>query len=188
MTPSLVMVVDDDLGVLKVVELTLSGAGFSVLAFDDPRDAVDDLNEGLRPDVIVSDISMPGMSGFDFYKRVREITELRSVPFLFLTALEDRSYVRQGMTLGADDYLTKPFGRQELTEAVSVRLQRISELRQPIEGVVSARGLGHPGVRQNGKRLDWDSVKVLELLFYFLENRGGVTTFEVAEALWPGKT
>ena len=113
MTPSLVMVVDDDLGVLKVVELTLSGAGFSVLAFDDPRDAVDDLNEGLRPDVIVSDISMPGMSGFDFYKRVREITELRSVPFLFLTALEDRSYVRQGMTLGADD--TRPAVRTART-------------------------------------------------------------------------
>lgn len=188
MTASLVMVVDDDLGVLKVVELTLSGAGFSVLAFDDPRDAVDDLNDGLRPDVIVSDVSMPGMSGFDFYKRVREITELRSVPFLFLTALEDRSYVRQGMTLGADDYLTKPFERQELVDAVKVRQQRIAELRHPVEGLVTARGLGHPSVERDGKRLDWDSLKALELLYYLLEHRNGVTAFEVAEALWPGKT
>lgn len=185
---SLVMVVDDDLGVLKVVELTLSGAGFSVLAFDDPRDAVDDLNEGLRPDVIVSDISMPGMSGFDFYKRVREITELRSVPFLFLTALEDRSYVRQGMTLGADDYLTKPFERHELVDAVKVRLQRINELRHPVEGLVTARAMGHPAVERDGKRLDWDSLKAMELLYYLLEHRNGVTAFEVAEALWPGKT
>ncbi len=182
------MVVDDDLGVLKVVELTLTGAGFSVLAFDDPRDAVEDLDEGLRPDVIVSDVSMPGLSGFEFYKRVREIPELRSVPFLFLTALEDRSYVRQGMTLGADDYLTKPFERQELVDAVKVRQQRIAELRHPLEGLVTARGLGHPGVERDGKRLDWDSLKAMELLFYLLEHRNGVTAFEVAEALWPGKT
>ncbi len=182
------MAVDDDLGVLKVVELTLVAAGFSVLAFDDPRDAIEELEEGLRPDVIVSDISMPGLSGFDFYKRVREIAELRSVPFLFLTALEDRSYVRRGMTLGADDYLTKPFERQELVDAVTVRQQRISELRHPVEGLVAARGLGHPAIERDGKRLDWDSLKALELLFYLLEHRNGVTAFEVAEALWPGKT
>jgi len=187
MTESLVLAVDDDIGILKVVELTLLAAGYSVIGFDNPRDALDELNQGLRPDVIISDVSMPGLTGFEFFQEVRKIPELTGVPFLFLTALEDRSYVRQGMTLGADDYLTKPFERQELAEAVSVRLQRISELRQPIEGVVSAHGLGHPGVRQDGKRLDWDSVKVLELLFYFLEHRGGVTTFEVAEALWPGK-
>src|SRR5690554_3279001 len=188
MTASLVMAVDDDLGVLKVVELTLVAAGFGVLAFDDPRDAIEELEEGLRPDVIVSDISMPGLSGFDFYKRVREIAELRSVPFLFLTALEDRSYVRQGMTLGADDYLTKPFERQELVDAVTVRQQRIAELRHPLEGLVVARGLGHPNVERDGRRLDWDSLKALELLFYLLEHRNGVTAFEVAEALWPGKT
>lgn len=187
MTESLVLAVDDDAGILKVVELTLLAAGYSVIGFDNPLDALDELKDGLRPDVIVSDVSMPGLTGFEFFTEVRKLSELTAVPFLFLTALEDRSYVRQGMSLGADDYLTKPFERQELVEAVNVRLQRISELRQPIEGVVSAHGLGHPGVRQNGRRLDWDSVKVLELLFYFLENRGGVTTFEVAEALWPGK-
>lgn len=188
MTASLVMAVDDDLGVLKVVELTLVGAGFGVLAFDDPRDALDELEEGLRPDVIVSDVSMPGLSGFDFYKKVREIPELRGVPFLFLTALEDRSYVRQGMTLGADDYLTKPFERQELVDAVTVRQQRIAELRHPVEGLVAAHGFGHPTVERDSKRLDWDSLKALELLFYLLEHRNGVTAFEVAEALWPGKT
>lgn len=188
MTASLVMVVDDDLGVLKVVELTLMGAGFTVLTFDDPRDALEDLEEGLRPDVIISDVSMPGLTGFEFYKKVHEFPELRSVPFLFLTALEDRSYVRQGMTLGADDYLTKPFERQELVDAVKVRQQRINELRHPLEGLVTVRGLGHPTVERDGKRLDWDSLKALELLFYLLENRNGVTAFEVAEALWPGKT
>jgi two-component SAPR family response regulator len=188
MTATLVLVVDDDAAVLKLIELTLLAAGFNVLAFDDPRDAVAELEEGLRPDVIVSDVSMPGLGGFEFYKRVRTFPELHAIPFLFLTAMEDRSYVRQGMTLGADDYLTKPFERQELVDAVRIRLQRIEQLRHPLQGTVRARGLGHPFVERNGKRLDWDSLKALELLFYLLEHRNGVTTFEVAEALWPGKT
>jgi two-component SAPR family response regulator len=188
MTATLVLVVDDDAAVLKLIELTLVAAGFNVLAFESSRDAAAELEEGLRPDVIVSDISMPGLDGFEFYKRVRTIPELHAIPFLFLTAMEDRSYVRQGMTLGADDYLTKPFERQELVDAVRIRLQRIEELRHPLEGTVRARALGHPFIERNGKRLDWDSLKALELLFYMLEHRSGVTTYEVAEALWPGKS
>ena len=185
---TLVMVVDDDAGILKLTELSLTSAGFSVLTFDNPRDALEDMEEGLRPDVIVSDVSMPGMDGFTFYSVVRELSELRAVPFLFLTALGDREHFRRGMSMGADDYLTKPFQRSELIEAVEVRLRRIEELRRPVEGIVSAKGFGHPVIERNGERLDWDSLKALELLFYLLEHRSGVSTFEVAEALWPGKT
>ncbi len=188
MSTTLVLAVDDEPGLLKVTEMTLVGAGFSVLTFDNPMDALEELNEGLRPDVIVSDISMPVMDGFDFYKQVREIGELRAVPFLFLTAMEDRGSMRKGMTLGADDYLTKPFQRQELLDAVEVRLKRIAELRRPLEGLVTSKGFGHPVIQRDSERLDWDSLKALELLFYLLEHRSGVTTFEVAEALWPGKT
>jgi two-component SAPR family response regulator len=184
----LVLVVDDEPSMLKVSELTLTGAGYGVITFDDPREALSELRDGLRPDVVVSDISMPPMDGFEFYAQVHEIAELRGVPFLFLTALEDRASMRKGMTLGADDYLTKPVEKDELLQAVSVRLRRLAELRHPLTGVVAAHGFGHPRVMREGERLDWDSLKALELLFYLLEHRAGVTTFEVAEALWPGKT
>jgi two-component SAPR family response regulator len=185
---TLVLAVDDEPGMLKVTEVALSSAGYAVVAFDDPRDALDELKDGLRPDVIVSDITMPTMDGFGFYAAVRELPEMRAVPFLFLTAHDDRGTMRRGMSLGADDYLTKPFGREELVEAVEVRLRRVAELRRPLEGSVVARGFGHPVVERDGERLDWDSLKALELLFYLLEHRSGVGTFEVAEALWPGKT
>jgi two-component SAPR family response regulator len=188
MSTPLVLAVDDEPAPLKVTEVSLLSAGYAVLTFDDARDALDEMHEGLRPDVIVSDINMPAVDGYEFYRRVRQIPELRGVPFLFLTALGDRASMRKGMALGADDYLTKPFQRQELIDAVEVRLRRIAELRQPLEGVVSARGFGHPVVEKDGQRLDWDSLKALELLFYLLEHQSGVTTFEVAEALWPGKT
>ncbi len=188
MTATLVLAVDDEPGMLKLTEVALASAGYGVVAFDDPRDALDELKDGLRPDVIVSDITMPGLDGFAFYQAVREVPELRAVPFLFLTAHEDRGTMRRGMTLGADDYLTKPFARDELIDAVEVRLRRVAELRRPLEGSVVARGFGHPVVERDGERLDWDSLKALELLFYLLEHRGGVGTYEVAEALWPGKS
>ena len=188
MSTPLVLAVDDERAPLKVTEISLLSAGYAVLTFDDARDALDEMHEGLRPDVIVSDINMPVVDGYEFYRSVRQIPELRGVPFLFLTALGDRASMRKGMALGADDYLTKPFQRQELIDAVEVRLRRIAELRQPLEGVVSAHGFGHPLVEKDGERLDWDSLKALELLFYLLEHRNGVTTFEVAEALWPGKS
>lgn len=188
MSTTLVLAVDDDVGVLRLTQLSLEGAGYTVLAFDNPLDALQEIEEGLRPDVIVSDISMPHLDGFDFYQKVRNIGELRGVPFLFLTALDDRTSLRRGMTLGADDYLTKPFAKEELIEAVAVRLRRIEELRRPVEGSVKAKGLGSPIIERGGERLDWDSLKALELLFYLLEHRAGVTTYEVAEALWPGKS
>src|SRR5690606_27425759 len=90
MTTTLVLVVDDEPAMLKVSEMTLLGAGYSVLTFDDPIEALQELHDGLRPDVVVSDVSMPQMDGFAFYGKVRDIPELRAVPFLFLTALEDR--------------------------------------------------------------------------------------------------
>ncbi len=188
MSTTLVLAVDDEPALLKITERTLQRGGYAVLTFDDARDALAEMVEGLRPDVIVSDIHMPVVDGYEFYRRVRDLPELRAVPFLFLTALEDRASMRKGMALGADDYLTKPFRAEELLDAVEVRLRRIAELRRPLEGVVTVTGFGHPRVHRDGERLDWESLKALELLFYLLEHRGGATTFEVAEALWPGKT
>ena len=186
--PTLVLAVDDDPTNLKLIEMSLAGAGYAVLTFDRARSALAEIQEGLRPDVIISDVSMPLMDGFNFYGKVREIQELRGVPFLFLTAMGEREYIRYGMSIGADDYVTKPFQRDELVQAVSVRLQRVAELRRPLEGAVKVEGFGNPLVERDGERLNWDSLKALELLFYLLENRSGVSTFEVAEALWPGKT
>jgi len=183
----LVVAVDDEPSIRKLLELILSAAGFAVLTFDRPQALLEELRSGLHPDVIVSDVTMPGMDGFEFCRRVRELGDLRAVPFLFLSALDERAHMRQGMAL-ADDYLTKPFNRRELVGAVERRLARFAEIREPAAGKVRAFGFGSPLVEKEGQRLAWDSLKALELLFYLLEHRGGVTTFEVAEALWPGKT
>ena len=188
MSNRLVVTVDDERAMLKLIQVSLEGSGYDVISFDNPHDALEELHNGLRPDVIISDIQMPQLDGYSFYEAAREINELRAVPFLFLTALDARKDVRKGMSLGADDYLTKPFTKEELLEAVGVRLTRVDELRNPVRGIVEATALGAPIIERDNQRLDWDSLKALELLFFLLENRSGVTTYEVAEALWPGKT
>ncbi len=77
-----------------------------------------------RPDLILCDVRMPGMNGFDVLKQVRTSAETATIPFIFITAQDDRESMRSGMALGADDYLTKPFSIEELVSAVQARLER----------------------------------------------------------------
>ena len=86
-----------------------------------------------RPDLIISDVMIPGMSGFDLYEEVRKQADLGQIPFIFLTAKGQRADVRRGMGLGADDYLTKPFEPGELLTAVQVRLARSAETQAAID-------------------------------------------------------
>jgi DNA-binding NtrC family response regulator len=77
-----------------------------------------------RPDLILCDITMPGMDGYEVLRALREDRDTAGIPFIFLTARTDRSHLRTGMSLGADDYLTKPFARGELLDAIHTRLRR----------------------------------------------------------------
>ncbi len=182
-----VVAVDDQVGILKTIEISLTRAGYGVATFDSPFDALEALRGGLEPDLIISDVAMPDLDGFAFCGRVREVAALRSVPFIFLTALSDRQNFRRGMAL-ADDYLTKPFSKAELVDAVQSRLRRVREIRTPQDDEgVRVVALGQPLIERGGERIEWDSLKALELFFYLIEHRAGATVYEVAEDLWPSK-
>ncbi|MEX0602205.1 MAG: hybrid sensor histidine kinase/response regulator, partial [Bacteroidota bacterium] len=87
----------------------------------------------LLPDVIVSDINMPGMDGFAMLDHLRLDPSTAAIPFIFLTGFHDRSHVRQGMNRGADDYLTKPVGSEDLVRAIETRLQKHHRFLQQAE-------------------------------------------------------
>ncbi len=76
------------------------------------------------PDMIISDILMPGMNGYDFFLELKKRENARLIPFIFLTALSDNAYIRKGMSYGADDYLTKPFSRKDLLEAIQTQKRK----------------------------------------------------------------
>tara|TARA_B100000683_G_scaffold276304_1_gene329798 strand:- start:13316 stop:13990 length:675 start_codon:yes stop_codon:yes gene_type:complete len=83
-----------------------------------------------KPDLIICDIMMPEMDGFETLKNIRSIKEISSTPFLFLTAKTDKLDFREGMNLGADDFLTKPFNAKELLQVIDVRIKKSKQDRQ----------------------------------------------------------
>jgi DNA-binding NarL/FixJ family response regulator len=84
-----------------------------------------------KPDLILCDVMMPKLDGYGVLKALREDPDTRTIPFLFLTAKGDKLDIRHGMNLGADDYLPKPVGRDELMAAIAARLERARQQAQP---------------------------------------------------------
>jgi CheY-like chemotaxis protein len=120
--PSVLLIEDDD-AQRVIASFALKKAGHEVWEACDGQQGVD-AARGQRPDVVVCDVMMPGMNGYEVVGALRADTELASVPIILLTAMTDRQHMRQGMTAGADDYLTKPYQPAELCEAVAAVLVR----------------------------------------------------------------
>lgn len=120
---ALIVVAEDDAGTMRLIEAALHLQGHEVLTANNGQSAWMTIRQ-YRPDLVVSDINMPGVNGFDLLKAVREHAALQQTPFILLTSLQERRNMRQGMTLGADDYLTKPVHPRELVDAVAAQLNR----------------------------------------------------------------
>ncbi|WP_461209799.1 response regulator [Desulfocurvus sp. DL9XJH121] len=109
-----VLVVDDSGYIRKTVASALDKAGYKVQSAKNGREALDMLKDGVRPDVIISDIDMPVMNGVQFCMRVLADPELENIPFLIMSADDDSALVRRMYQLGAAAYLVKPFGMEQL--------------------------------------------------------------------------
>ena len=179
-----ILVVDDDAAIVKLISVILSRAGHEVRSSSHPVEALD-LLKVFTPDLIISDVVMPYMTGLEFLEQVRDHDNLSAMPFILLSSHAERTDVRRGMNLGADDYLPKPFTPQDLTTAVDARLRRSGLTTQAGNGT-QAKGLGTAQVIWQGGQVSWVSRKALELFFYLLEHKE-VTSWEAAEALWPEK-
>jgi DNA-binding response OmpR family regulator len=115
-----VLVVEDDMDIQRLVRLLLERAGYAVRGAGDGNEALRVLFSE-RPDLIVLDIGLPGMDGWQVLERVRDLSD---VPVLMLTAQGDELDKVRGLRAGADDFVTKPFGRQELVARVEALLRR----------------------------------------------------------------
>jgi putative two-component system response regulator len=118
-----ILLVEDDALLLEVMCNILEGEGFEIHPAKNGRQALE-LFMNLTPDLIISDIMMPEMDGYELLKSVRNLPNGVTVPFLFLTARTERADVSRARTLGVDDYLFKPFDAPELINAVQSRLDR----------------------------------------------------------------
>ena len=120
MNASRILVVDDDEDIRGLVRALLERAGHEVSEAPDGRAGLRELYAG-SPDLVVLDVTMPGLDGWATLERIREVTD---VPVLMLTARDTEVERVRGLKSGADDYVVKPFGRQELVARVEVLLRR----------------------------------------------------------------
>lgn len=129
-----ILVIDDDVLTRDYVVACLQNRYEVVGAPNGEKGLI--LADLLPPDLIICDISMPGLDGFQVLERIQEQTRSRDVPFVFLTALDGHSQFRHGMQLGADDYLTKPISIGELLRAVDTQLSKKMRREQRLLNVM----------------------------------------------------
>ena len=108
-----VLAVDDEKSIVRLVQINLQRAGYNVVTASDGKQALD-MIEAEPPDMVISDVMMPFMDGFELLKRLKQNPVTRELPIIMLTAKAMDSDVYEGWRAGADFYLTKPFNPQEL--------------------------------------------------------------------------
>jgi CRP-like cAMP-binding protein/DNA-binding NarL/FixJ family response regulator len=133
-----ILLIEDDAAIRENTAELLELAGFAVLTAADGQLGVEQAL-ATRPDLVVCDIMMPVLDGYGVLQIFNQNARLAGVPFIFLTAKTERTDLRRGMELGADDYLTKPFDRAELLSAITGRLHRFQHLKPEYD--LKAEGL-----------------------------------------------
>lgn len=133
---STILIVDDDPTARETLVAMLEGEKYDLKLAKDGIQALQML-EQLQPDLILLDIMMPGMDGFEVCHRIRSTPQLAEVPIIMLTALDDRASLLKGIEAGADDFLTKPADRRELTARIRtvIRLNRYHTLMEQRENI-----------------------------------------------------
>jgi two-component system sensor histidine kinase/response regulator len=123
-----ILAVDDDPIILASVADILRVARYNTLTATNGVEGLNVMQQRV-PDLIVADIMMPEMDGYQFYEAVRENPAWIAIPFIFLSAKGERKDIRRGYDLGADHYLTKPFEPEDLLIAIRSRLQRVADIQ-----------------------------------------------------------
>ncbi len=124
---SKILVIEDEDAVRENIIELLNEEGYEVVGARDGEEGVVQIWTQI-PDLIICDILMPKLDGYGVLAKISQDVRLTSIPFLFLTAKIGRDDSRRGMSLGADDYITKPFSRSELLQAISVRLGKMQKI------------------------------------------------------------
>lgn len=120
--PSRILVVEDDPDIAELVEHHLSRAGYATSVVGTGADALERIRE--RPDLVLLDLMLPGLSGFEICRKMRSDPQTATVPIIMLTARAEEESRVEGLELGADDYVTKPFSPRELLARLRAVLRR----------------------------------------------------------------
>jgi class 3 adenylate cyclase/CheY-like chemotaxis protein/tRNA A-37 threonylcarbamoyl transferase component Bud32 len=135
-----ILVIDDDESILLAVSRVLTVSGFDVVTAPGGVSGLE-MTRSAQPDAVVCDVNMPDVDGFEVLQRVRADPDTVSLPFILLTSADERENVRKAMQMGADDFISKPFKRQELIDAVN----QVFEKRARLTEIFSSHVLSQTG-------------------------------------------
>lgn len=124
-----ILIIEDDTVLRENTSEFIKGQNFEVITAEDGLVGIKQTLMHL-PDLILCDISMPNMNGYDFYKTIKQIKATSTIPLVFFSARTENEDIRAGMQLGADDYITKPFSFHELLKVINTRLEKYDTLEQ----------------------------------------------------------
>ena len=183
-----VFVLEDDADISRLVKYHLEKAGLSVRAYATGRSLWQDA-ENTRPSLFLLDVMVPDGSGFDVCRKVRQHPLLSNVPVIFLTARAGENDRVHGLDLGADDYITKPFGTRELVARVRAVLRRTERKEEPGEAPVLRVGAieidsGAMQLRIHGELVPMTSTE-FRLLDYLARRPGRMfSRDQLLDAVW----
>jgi two-component system response regulator VicR len=181
-----ILVVDDEASIVNIISFNLKKEGYEVVTAEDGEMALD-MAKSEKPDLILLDIMMPKMDGYEVCRKIRKDSE---VPIIMLTARADEVDKVIGLEMGADDYVTKPFGNRELIARVKANLRRtVKEVPEVKEGNIKAFGditidFDRYEVRKKGEIVNL-TLREFELLKFIATQKTKIFTREVLlEQVW----
>ncbi len=113
-----VLVVDDSVSMRQMVTFTLKGAGFEVVEAGDGKEAVDKLNGGAKPNLVITDLNMPNMDGISLIKAIRAMAAHKFTPVLMLTTESSGDKKKEGQSAGATGWIVKPFNPDQMLATI----------------------------------------------------------------------
>ncbi len=126
MVESKILCVDDDIVMLNTIEDILINAGYSVSLAKSGKQALDMLNKGIEYQLVLLDVDMPEMDGYETFKAIREIDSAKDIPIIFLTGMDGPDFEIKGWEYGAADYITKPFIKSVFLARIKNRITVLS--------------------------------------------------------------
>ena len=171
-----ILIIDDEIHIVELIRFNLETSGYEVDIAYDGLDGYLKIKEN-APQLVLLDWMLPNISGIDMLKKIRNDKSLSDIPVIMLTAKNMESDKIEGLELGADDYITKPFSIKELLARVSSVLRRYNINKENVENILTVGSLNvnllKHEVFKGNEKIDL-TLKEFELLKLLLENKGKV--------------
>ncbi len=183
-----IYIIEDEESISKLIQLYLSKEGMEAKPFYNAEDALKDLKNGHKPNLIILDLNLPGMSGFEFLEKIQKLFEKDIPSVMILSARDTDEDIIKGLGYGADEFVTKPFSPGVLMARVKANLRRQSFFLEKMESFIQFGPytllLGSCVLKKNGQKVSLSS-KEYEVLEFLVKNAGKVIAPEtIYQNVW----